>query len=70
MIQRKPYTFLCLDEHNPQMDRNELPIDTRHHRVPLGVPKMISMPVEHSTQTVHPSSAEINTIAKRTEASF
>jgi hypothetical protein len=43
------------------------PQDTRHLVVPLGVPKMISMPMVHSAQTVHPSSAKINTISKQTE---
>jgi hypothetical protein len=43
------------------MDWHELPLDTRHLGVPSDVPKMISMPVLHSAQTVHPSSVEINT---------
>jgi hypothetical protein len=62
--------FLRLDEHPLQMDRNELPLDRHHLRVTLGVPKMISMPMVHSTQTVHPSSAEISTISKWTKTSF
>jgi hypothetical protein len=62
--------FLRLDEHHLQIDRNVLPHDTHHLQVPSGVPKMMSMPVVHSTQTVHPSSAEINTISKWTETSF
>jgi hypothetical protein len=49
------------------MDRNELPLDPRHLGVPSGVPKMISMPVVHSAQTLHLSCTEINTISKRTE---
>jgi hypothetical protein len=52
------------------MDRNELPLDTRDLGVPLGVPTMISIPVVHLAQTVHLSSAEINTISKWTETSF
>ena len=52
------------------MDRNELPYHSRHLGVPYGVPKMISMPVVHSTQTVHLSCAEINTMSKWTEMSF
>jgi hypothetical protein len=40
------------------MDRNKLPLDIRHLGVPSGVPKMNSMPVVHSMQTVHPSIAE------------
>jgi hypothetical protein len=52
------------------MEQNELSLDTRHLGVPSGVSTMISMPVEHSAQTVHLSCAEINTISKRTEMSF
>jgi hypothetical protein len=52
------------------MDQNELPLDQRHIEVPLGVPEKITMPVVHSVQTVHLSSAEPNTISKRTETSF
>jgi hypothetical protein len=52
------------------MDRNELPPDPRHLGVPLGVHKMISMPVVHSAQIVHLSCVEINTISKQTKTSF
>jgi hypothetical protein len=48
------------------MDQNELPLDTCHLGVPSGVPKMISMPMVYSAQTVHLSCAEINTISKQT----
>jgi hypothetical protein len=44
------------------MDQNDLPPDTRHLKVPSGVPKMISMPMVHLAQTMHLSSVEINTI--------
>jgi hypothetical protein len=49
------------------MDQNELSLDTRQLRVPSGVPKMISMPVVHSAQNMHPSGTEINTISKWTK---
>jgi hypothetical protein len=52
------------------MDRNEYPLDTHRLGVLLGVPKMISILVEHLLQILHLSSAEINTISKRTETSF
>jgi hypothetical protein len=44
------------------MAQNEFPHDPHHVGVPFGVPKMISVPVVHSAQTVHLSSAEINTL--------
>jgi hypothetical protein len=44
------------------MDRNELPLDPRLLRVPLGASKIISMPMVHSAQTVHLSCDEINTL--------
>jgi hypothetical protein len=43
------------------MDRNDLPLNTRHLGVPSRVPKMISMTIVHSAQTVHLSSVNINT---------
>jgi hypothetical protein len=46
------------------MDQNKLSLDTRHLGVPSGVPKIISMPIVHSAQTVHQCSTEINTISK------
>jgi hypothetical protein len=52
------------------MDRNELPLDKCHLGVPLGVSKMISMPVVQSTQTMHLSCAETKTISKQIEMSF
>jgi hypothetical protein len=52
------------------MDRNELSLDPRHVGVPLGASKKISEPMECSTQTVHLSCTEINTITKKTETSF
>jgi hypothetical protein len=47
------------------MDRNELPLNTRHLEVPLGVPKIISVPGVHSVHTVHPCRAEINITLNR-----
>jgi hypothetical protein len=52
------------------MDRNKLPLDTRHLGLPLGLLKMICMLEVHLAQTVHLSYAEINTISKQTEMSF
>jgi hypothetical protein len=52
------------------MNPNELPLDSRHERVSLGVSKMISEPMICSAQTVHLSSVEVNTITKLTEMSF
>jgi hypothetical protein len=49
------------------MDRNELPLDTHHQGVPSGLPKLISMPVLHLTQTVHRSCTEIKTMSIRIE---
>jgi hypothetical protein len=42
------------------MNRNKLSLDIHHLGVPSGVPKMNSMLVVHSTQTVHPTVAEIH----------
>jgi hypothetical protein len=53
-----------------QIGPNELPLDPRHEGVPLGVSKMISEPMVCSTQIVHLSCAEINTISKQTQTSF
>jgi hypothetical protein len=58
------------DENYLRMDQNKLPLDPRHVWVPPGVPKMISMLVVHSVQTLHLSCIEINTISKWTETSF
>jgi hypothetical protein len=52
------------------MDRNEFSHDARHLGVPSGVPKMISMHVVHSVQTVHLSCAELKTISKLIETRF
>jgi hypothetical protein len=62
--------ILRLDEHCLQTDWNDPPLDTRHHRVPMGVPQNISMPMVHSAQTIHISSFEINTMSKQTKTSF
>jgi hypothetical protein len=52
------------------MAQNEFPLDPHHVGVPFGVPKMISMAIVHSLQTVHLSYAEIKTISKWIEMSF
>jgi hypothetical protein len=52
------------------MDRNEFPLDPRNLGLPSGVPKIISMLVVHSAQSVHLSCTEIKTISKRIETSF
>jgi hypothetical protein len=52
------------------MDRNELSLDPRHLGVSSGVPKMISMPMVHLTQTICLSCAKINTISKQTKTRF
>jgi hypothetical protein len=51
-------------------ERNKLPVGIHYHGVPGGVPKVILLPVVDSSQTVHVSYAEINTISKWTEMSF
>jgi hypothetical protein len=52
------------------MDQYELLFDPRHLGVPFGVSKTISEPMARSSKTVQLSRVEINTISKRTEASF
>jgi hypothetical protein len=52
------------------MGQNELPFDSRNLGVLSGMAKMNFMPVVHSTETMHLSDAEINTISKRTKATF
>jgi hypothetical protein len=55
---------------NLQRDWNKLPLDIYYLVVPSGVPKAISITVEHSAQTVHLSCAEIKTNSKQIELSF
>jgi hypothetical protein len=62
--------ILPQDYYYLQKDRNELPHDQRHLKVPLGVPEKISIPMEHSVQNVYLYCAYINTISKRNEMSF
>jgi hypothetical protein len=69
-VQRKPCTYLVSRLAQSQRDRNELPFDPRHLGVPSFVPKMISKPVACSSQSVHLSCIEINTVSKWTETSF
>jgi len=58
------------DSHCLQMDRNELPLDPHHVAVPSGASKMISRPMVRSSQIMHLSCVEINTISKWTKISF
>ena len=53
-----------------QNEPNEIPHDPRHLGAPSGASKMISEPMVYSTQTVHRSCIQINTISKRTKTSF
>jgi hypothetical protein len=57
-------------EHSPQMNRIDIPHDTRHLGVSSGVRKMISKPMVCLVQTVHLSCVKISTILKRTKMSF
>jgi hypothetical protein len=50
--------------------KNELPFDPHHLGGPSGAAKKIFMPMVHSTQTMHLSCTEINSVSKQTEASF
>jgi hypothetical protein len=52
------------------MDQSEFPLDPRHIRVPLAMPKIIYEPMVCSAQTVHLSCIEINSISKQTETIF
>jgi hypothetical protein len=61
----KPCTYLASRLALPlQMDRNELPHEPRHLRVPSGVSKRISDLVERVAQTVHLSCTDANTVTK------
>ena len=50
--------------------RNEIPTDQDHLADPSVASKTISMPMVHSTQTMHLSCVKISTLSKRTESSF
>jgi hypothetical protein len=52
------------------MDRNELPLEPCHHRVPSCSSKMTIEPTVHLAQTVHLSCTNTNTISKWTEMRF
>ena len=58
------------DQHYLQTDENELSLQPDHLRVPSGASKMISEPMVCSTQTVHLSSIDTNTVSKQKEARF
>jgi hypothetical protein len=56
--------------HHLQTDQNELPLEPCHLGVPSGASKMISEPMVCSTQTVHLSCTDSNTVSKQTKTSF
>ena len=53
-----------------QMDRSEIPYDTRHQGVPSGGSKLFSKHMVCSMQTMHLSCIRIITISKLTDPSF
>jgi hypothetical protein len=59
--------ILHRDLHYLQTDQNEFPLDPI---VPASAPKMISEPMVRSSQTMHQSCGDINTVLERTEMSF
>jgi hypothetical protein len=60
----------CTDTNTIYKERIEVPRDPHHLVVPSGASKIISMPMVHSTQTVHLSCVKISTISKRTKLSL
>ena len=52
------------------MDRSEIPYDTRHLGVPLGVSKLISYHMVRSMQTVQLCCIKISTISEQTKSSL
>jgi hypothetical protein len=58
------------DSHYLQVDQSELPLDPCHLGVPSGAPKMISITITCSAQTVHLSYFDISTISKENKTSF
>jgi hypothetical protein len=68
----KPCTYLAsrLTLTPSLNDRNEIPDDQHHLRVPSSASKMISDPMVRSAQTMHLSCIKISTMSKRTETSF
>ena len=57
-------------QHYPQMDHNEIPHDPHHLGVPSGASKIISKPMVRSTQTMHLSCTNTNSVSKRTKIRF
>jgi hypothetical protein len=53
-----------------KMDHNELILEPRHLRVPLGASNMIYDPMESVAQTMHLYCTHVNTISKWTETRF
>jgi hypothetical protein len=52
------------------MDKNELPLEPHHLAVPSGASKMISDPMVRSTQIVHLSRTDSNSVSNRTKTKF
>jgi len=62
--------ILRQDWHYLQIDRIELPLESRHLEVPLGASKMISEPMVRLVQTVHLSCTHTNTISNWAKTRF
>jgi hypothetical protein len=69
-IWRKPCTYLAQKLTPLQTDRNELPFEPCHPRVPSSASKTISKPMVRMAQNMHLSCTETNTISKMTERRF
>ena len=52
------------------MDRNELPLEPHHLAVPSGASKMISESMVRSSQTMHLSYTDTNTVSKWSKTRF
>ena len=59
-----------IDTNSHQMDRNEIPHDPRHLRLPSGGSKMISESMVCLAQTAHLSCVKISTMSERTEMTY
>ena len=60
----------CQYWHYLQTYQIELPLESHHLEVPLGVSKTISEPMVRLVQTVHLSCTDTNTGSKQTETRF
>ena len=70
MFGANPAPILHRHYHCLQTDRNKIPHNRRHLGVPSGPSRMIYEPMVRSTQTVHLSCTDTNTVSKRTETRF